>query len=523
MAVSGDTIDKIKQLPVSSILEKDGAHLKRIGREYVTNCLWHKDKNPSLTISDDKGFVFCHVCQHHDDGIGYVQKRHGLNFREACEKIATDFNLQVVYEDENNEGYQKLQQERSRLYELAEKQQDVYRNDLKSSPEVIHFIQNRAILPETSRYFGLGFDKKERRLTIPICNHQGRIVGFTGRAIDPEAKPKYKNTENNLIFVKQDLVFNEDKASDAIREAEEIVFVEGHLDVVAMHQAGVSNTVAIQGTSAPSHSVISRLVKKSSRFILCLDSDDAGRKAMARFLETVKNLSLSGSLDLRIASLPDGMDPDDFIKSGGDIKSVISNAIFWIDWILDQWLNELDFDDKPKIQLVENEIRSLVSQISSPALRAHYFDKAAIRLAQNKQALAAEIAKNFHATKAERARTKAWHRPDISFTRKLVEKRLVRLYIHRDEYRWLVAPMMQYLTTPSLAWLWNRIVDVETINNSGNLADCLMAILSVSDSTYMQQLRSVVRPSVLLDDNELSVMHIEDIMTELAESEEKAA
>jgi len=94
--------------------------------------------------------------------------------------------------------------------------------------------------------------------------------------------------------------------------------------------------------------------------------------------------------------LPDGADPDSFVQNGNDINSLILNAPSWLDWILDNWLNELDFNDKLKIQNVEAQIKKLFSRISSSALRAHYYDKASIRLAQNKQSVAAEIAKGFH-------------------------------------------------------------------------------------------------------------------------------
>lgn len=513
MAVSQDTIEKIKALPISSVLEREGALLKRVGREFVTHCLWHNDKNPSLTVSDDKGFVFCHVCQEHNDAIGYVQKKHGFNFREACERIASTHNFQCIFNDEDNEAIQYRRAQLQVEYEKVERVQAVFRSNLVKYPESITFLQARRINPETSRSFEIGFDSNQKRITVPIHNHTGRLVGFTARTIEEDVKPKYKNTENNSIFNKSELVFNEYRASDFIRESDECIFVEGHFDVISMWQAGIKNVVALQGTASPSDSILKRLSRKTKRFTLCMDSDTGGRLAVAKFLEATQNLALSGKIDIKIVTLPEGSDPDDFIKSGGDISSLISNAPSWLDWILDSWLNELDFNDQLKIQQVETQLKDLLSRIESQALRAHYFDKASIRLAQNKQALAAEILKAFKDNTPKQYSSRSWKKPSLVYTRKLVERRLVRLYIHRPDMRWIVEPLMENLYTPSLIWLWQRIKEVVGICDTDELSPVLMSVLAVAEPYYMQQVRPIVLPTIIMDDNELSVAHIEDVMT----------
>ena len=512
MSVSQDTISKIKSLPISSVLEKEGAFLKRIGREFITHCLWHNDKNPSLTVSDDKGFVFCHVCQEHNDVIGYIQQKHGLTFRDACERIASSHNFQCLYEDENNYESQKRKQEVQAEYEKVEKIQAVYRGNLVKHPESISFLQSRGVQPETSRSFEIGFDSHQRRITVPIHGYNGKLIGFTARALDNETKPKYKNTENNLIFNKSEILFNEYRASSYIRESDECIFVEGHFDVISMWQAGTRNVVALQGTASPSDSILRRLIRKTKRFTLCMDADTGGRLAVAKFLESAQDLALSGQIDIKIVSLPDGSDPDDFIKSGGDISSLISSAPSWLDWMLDSWLDELDFNDKLKIQQVETQLKNLLSRIESQALRAHYFDKASIRLAQNKQALAAEIVKSFRDNSPKSSSTKAWHKPSNSYTRKLVERRLLRLYIHRPNFRWVLEPLMDKLCTPSLIWLWHRIQELNDICDTEILANGLMAVLITAEPYYMQQLRSIAVPTIAIDDDEMSVAHIEEVM-----------
>lgn len=513
MSVSQETIRKLKSLAVSDVLQSDGTYLKRVGREFVTQCLWHEDRNPSLTVSDDKGFVFCHVCQHHDDAIGFITQKHGITFSEACEKIAAASNVTVEHTNENKEEISK----KKRIWQLAidavTEMQTQYRRDLQVHNEATDFLKERQILPETSRFFGFGYDLKQKRVTLPISNHIGNHVGFVARTIVKDLKPKYKNTENNAIFNKSDIVFNEYRAAEHIRSADECIFVEGHLDVVSLWQSGIKNVVALQGTASPSESVLRRMIRKTKRFVLCMDADAGGVKAIGKFLDTVKSYTLQGELDVRIAVLPEGMDPDDFIKSGGQLSTLVSNAQSWLDWILDQWLNSLNFKDELKIQEVEKLIKDLFSQISSPALRSHYYDKASIRLAQNKQSLAAEISKGFHDFKTSSVKIKTWTKPDFEHTRKIVERRMLRLYIHNAEFRWILEPLMQQLYFPQMKWLWRRIEEIQSHTDDDFCHHSLMAILCIAEPVYMQTLRSIVCPSISVDDSELSIAHIETVMT----------
>jgi len=325
LAISDKTIDAVKSLPISEVLIGEGVAVKRVGREGVCHCVWHEDTNPSLTISDQKGFVFCHVCRASGDSINYIKTKFGLSFREAVERIASKNGIQVAYVDENSEEYERRRKEREEAYDIVNKKQSSYRQQLAESQRAKDFIKSRKILPATSREFALGYDKRRNRLTVPIHNSSGKLVGFTGRSIGGE-KPKYVNTENNVIFNKSDIVFNEYRALESIREAGECVFVEGHIDVIMFHQHGIRNVVALQGTASPDAAVLNRLVKRTKRFVLCMDGDEGGRQAVGKFLAATESLSLSGKLDVRIVTLPDGKDPDDCLKEDIDMRSLVANA-----------------------------------------------------------------------------------------------------------------------------------------------------------------------------------------------------
>lgn len=511
MAISESSVEKIKSLPISAVLEKQGIKLKKVGREHVTQCCWHSDTNPSLTISDDKGFVFCHVCREGGDVIAYYRKKYGLNFRDACEKIAATIGLVLEFKEENREQAAARKARVSKALAFVEAQQKQYRKDLRNCAKAIEFIKDRQIAPEVSRFFGLGYELGSNRITIPVKDRHGKHVGFTARAIGDE-KPKYKNTANNDIFIKGDLVFNEFDASESIREADNCIFVEGHFDVITMHQAGLRNCIALQGTASPSSHIIERLSKKSNKFTLCMDADSGGIKAIGLFLQSLQEKALKGEIDVKIATIVGAKDPDEAIKRGIDMADVISNAVPWLDWILDQWLSSLDFSDQAKLQKVETQIKDLISKVSSAALRTHYFDKCAVRLAQNRQNVAAEILKNFLSGNKLPSNGQAWRKPDIGWTRKEVEKRLLRLYIHHVDLRGLLRPMMDALIVAEMVWLWNRIVELEEFSQAIPTKEYVMAILTVAEPKYMQKLRPIMVPTVSVSNSLSVVMHIEDTM-----------
>lgn len=512
MALSSETIDKIKSLNISSVLDQEGIYLKRVGREFVTHCIWHKDKNPSLTVSDEKGFVFCHACREGGDIIHFIQKKFGLNFRESCERIAGANNISVVYEDEDPIENARRKEEIQKAINIVADKHSSYRKNLKQSNDCIEFLRTRGIKPETSRHFQLGYSIQENRLMIPIKDYRGVIVGFTGRALG-DAKPKYKNTENNAIFNKSDIVFNEFDAIEAIRDSDECVFVEGHIDVISMWQAGIRNVVAIQGTGSPSMNILNRITRRTNRFVLCLDSDEAGEKAIGTFLNATKDLALQGKVDIRIASIPGFKDPDEAIANGVDMHLVVSDSTPWMDWILDQWLNKLDFNNSAQVQDAEKKIKEMISGFSSAALRAHYYDKAAIRLAQNKQSIAAQILKNFQSdTRPHPSQCRSWKRPDLGWTRFLVEKRLLRLYIHSPGMRNLLRPLTKRLVVPDMIWLWNRIEELEQNSSVDCTPSSVMAVLAVSEPRYMQKLRPIARPTIAIDESPMVLAHIEDVV-----------
>lgn len=516
MPVKKTTIDAVKALPVSSVIEAEGVRLKRIGREYLVKCPFHKDTNPSMTINDEKGICFCFVCKGGNDAIAYIQQKYGLGFAEAIERIAEKHNIPYELDNVNLEQLRQQQTKRRNQITNLERTHETYRQNLKhpKAARIRQILVDRGIAPETSKEFGLGFCVDgffASRITIPIHNHKGELVGFSARATLDDQTPKYKNSSASDLFDKSQLVFNEFRALPAIREADSIIFVEGQFDVISMFQAGIRNVVAIQGTASPDISVIRRLANRSKRFILCYDADQGGNKAIEQFLKVAGPMACKSDLTISIATLPGGMDPDQCIHDPSvDLYDIISNAPSWLDWQLDTWLTNLDRSDTHYFAKVESAIRELIESIQSPALRQYYIDKASKALVSDPKA-AIKLASQWTDSVAKIKSRRSWQKPNPHDTRMITEKRLLRLYIHAPELRDYCKPLFNKIQSPAYRWLASRIDELEKESGTIN-PEYLMAVLLASEPHYLRQLRSIAVPTIKIDKTPGILRHIEDTL-----------
>lgn len=516
MSIKDSTIARVKGVPMTEVLEAEGIQLKRIGREAVTLCPWHADTSPSLTINDDKNMCFCFACGGGTDAIAYIQQKFGLGFVDAIERIAERQNIPVEYDNLDPEEALRLARQRKVALESVQKQQDVFRDAIRSSTalKARQWLLSRKIKPETSREFGLGWAEDgyfSGRVTVPIHSHRGTLVGFTGREIDDSiSSQKYKNSPSSSLFDKGDLLFNEHRALTEARVAGYLVFVEGHFDVISMWQHGIKNVVATQGTAGPPKEAINRFIRQCRRFVLCYDGDKGGQKAIESFVKTVGPLACKGEVTVTVGQLPEGMDPDDCVRSGIDLHSIIEAAPQWLDWQIDKWLMELDRSDTHYFSKVESSIRELVDSIKSPALRQYYIDKAASALAIDSKS-ASRLAQNWNKSLPKSRHSRAWARPAPSWVRSQVEKRALRSYIHFPSTRNRLKPLMERLEGPSYLWLWNRITELEQFSDRLN-AEMIMALLVVCEPQYARILRPIVMPTIKLQSEDGTLDHVERIL-----------
>lgn len=519
MIISDTTLTAIREIPFTTVLQKENISFKKLGKEAATLCPWHNDSNPSLTINDDRGFCFCFVCQHGTDAIGFIQQKLGLDFADAVHRIANCGDVVVEYDNIDPKLAVQEAKIRAELFNRINRQQEEFRQNITSprASRIHEILDERGISAATSRFFGLGYATNgffSDRITVPIHDHRGYLVGFTGRSTRDEVKPKYKNSENSDIFDKSRIVFNENRASEAIREVDSVIFVEGHFDVISLWQHGIKNVVAMQGTAPPSEAILKRLSRKTKRFILCYDNDEGGFKATENFIKVAGPLACRGEITVSVAELPPGKDPDECIREGEvDLLGIIENSVSWLDWQLDVWLRNLDRTDTVNFTRIETSIRQLVESINSPSLRQYYIDKASKILAEDQKS-AAKIAKNWaeniHVVKLKRK----WQKPSPAETRLSAEKKLLRMYIHIPELRGECKTLMNLLQSPSHRWLWQRIAEIEQYDSRPLSPETVMAILAVCEPHYTRQLRPVAVPTIKILHNDGILKHIQKTLNQ---------
>lgn len=516
MTIKPSVFTAIKAAPLSAVVEKLGGKLKRVGHEFITLCPWHEDTNPSLTISDQKGFCFCHCCRGGGDAVDYVRKVKGFDFRDGVEFTASILGVPFETDDENPEVLARRREEKQRESDTLAREYDKFRANLRDprAGRIREILKARGLTAEASKEFGLGYASGGffgGRITVPIYNHKNELVGFTGRATKPDQLAKYKNSADGVLFNKKTLLFNEQKAYAHAVEAGSIIFVEGHLDVIAMWQAGIKNVVAAQGTGAPDPLVLKRLSRNIKNFVLCFDGDMGGKKAISHFLQAAGPMALKGEVNISVVSLPEGKDPDEVIRSGDNLYNYIASAPSWLDWIIDDWAADLDKNDSAMITEVEERLRELIDGLQSKALRTHYVDKAA-RVLGSTDKEAQEIAKSWGSARFALVESE-WSPREPHQIRLAAERRMVRTFVHKPEIRDELRGMMAEVTNPALKWLCKRLEELEQCSQIDLTPHSVMAVVAVSEPHYLEQLRTLIRPNVTVDCSEGVIQHLRDTLS----------
>ncbi|TBU92015.1 DNA primase [Stutzerimonas kirkiae] len=356
--------------------------LKKAGKNYMACCPFHKEKTPSFSVSPDKQFYYCFGCGAGGNALGFIMDHDNLEFPEAVEELARRAGMEVPRE-ESGRGNRPRQPTDSPLYPLLAAATDFYRQSLKSHPArkaAIDYLKGRGLSGVIARDFALGFappgwdnlmkhlggdalqqkamidagllienadsgkryDRFRDRIMFPIRDSRGRVIAFGGRVLGDD-KPKYLNSPETPVFHKGQELYGLYEARQANRDLDEVIVVEGYMDVIALAQQGLRNAVATLGT-ATSEEHLKRLFRLTPSVLFCFDGDAAGRKAAWRALEATLP-SLQDGLRARFLFLPEGEDPDSLVRAEGHeafLARIQQQAQPLADYLFQQLAEEAD-------------------------------------------------------------------------------------------------------------------------------------------------------------------------------------
>lgn len=404
-------LDQLRQaVPLSSVI---GARIgvRRHGREYMALCPFHKEKTPSFTISDEKGFFHCFGCGAHGDAIGFIKDYEGISYKEAIEKLAQELGVALPLVSAVT---QQKEQERRSLQSIQELACRWFEAQLESTLgyEARDYLANRGLSAETIQRFRLGFAPDDRhaltrylsaegveeremiaaglviqpdggrpaydrfrgRVMFPIRNGRSEVIAFGGRLLsnDKTSKaPKYLNSPETELFSKGQMLYNYDLTRRAVREAAHLLVCEGYMDVIALSQAGIHGAVAPLGTALTA-AQLQQLWALHDEPVLSLDGDAAGMRAMRRAAEVALPLLTPGK-SLRFLTLPAGEDPDSLVRTQGReaFLRLAERAQPMVERLCDEVLHARATTPEERAGQ-EQTLLNLADSIQHPIVRAHY-------------------------------------------------------------------------------------------------------------------------------------------------------
>ena len=517
------TIDAVKER--ADIVDVVGEHvvLKKKGREFVGVCPFHDDSKPSMTVSPQKQFYYCFSCGAGGNSIKFLMEFQRQSFSDVVLDLARRYQLPV--ETVDGPQQERLRQQLSRrdhLHRALALASGWFRSQLKSASgaDALAYLRDQRGLSEaTMETFELGYapdqwdgllkhlqhveglspellesaglvvprkggngfyDRFRGRVIVPIRDRQGRVIGFGGRSLDG-SDPKYLNSPETEVFEKGKHLFGLDQAANAIRKDDRAVVVEGYFDVIALHAAGITNSVASLGTALSSQQ-ITQLCRCSDgkRIVLNFDADRAGIRAANRAIGEVEQLALQGQLELRVLHTPSGKDPDEYLKDhgAGDYRALLDQAPLWLDWQIEQVLEDRDLTKADQFQQAVSGLVELLGKLPQSAIRTHYLQQVAERLSGGQGRLALQLEQDLR----QQVQGQRWHGRSARHEkagevsqRERCEAEILRIYLHCPMHRSQVRCELRQRELEDFALqhhrlLWSAITDLEEGNiGSGRL------------------------------------------------------
>ena len=457
---SDEIINEVRQANDIVDIISQYVHLKRSGRNFFGLCPFHNEKSPSFSVSPDKQIFHCFGCGVGGNVFSFITKIEGINFVEAVQMLAERANIQLPTLQDNADS--QREELKAKVYKVNEFTAEFYHQNLYKTQAKIaqEYVKKRQLSNETLKAFKIGFsgkfdelykelknqgfgereilesglvnknergqyiDRYRNRLMFPICDTRGRVIAFGGRVLD-DSKPKYINSPENVVYSKGRNLFGLNVAKKG--DLKRILIVEGYMDVISLHQRGITNVVAPLGTALTEQQGW-LLRKNSEQIILSFDSGEAGLKAKLRALDVLQNMGC----DIRILQMEGAKDPDEYIIKYGNARfnNLVDKALSVIEFkvkILKKDLNLENTNDKIKFL---NEIAKLISNVDNTIEREVYIEKIAKEYDISKEAIYSEVNKlTYKNVKSE----KILEKPKPVITHQKKEEQIIPEAIKRRE------------------------------------------------------------------------------------------
>lgn len=377
--------------------------------DYWAPCPFHSEKTASFHVDDKKGFYYCFGCHEKGDAISFIRNSENVSFIEAVEILAREAGMTMPARDPKAQEKIDINKELANIMESAVQFYKMQFNgsNAKSAKD---YIKSRGLSGDTINIFEIGFAPNDRtslsqfllnkgipedkiidaglaikpddggnifdrfrgRIMFPIRNTQGRCIAFGGRAMDPNARAKYLNSNETALFDKGRSLYNHGLAREASGKANSLIVAEGYMDVIALSQFGFKHAVAPLGT-AITENQLALIWRIHHEPIIALDGDTAGLRAALRLIDLALPLLETGK-SLRFCILPTGQDPDDILKEkgAGYMQELLENAVPMVNLLWQRETEGKDFDSPERRALLDKSLRTAVMKIRDKSIRHHY-------------------------------------------------------------------------------------------------------------------------------------------------------
>ena len=399
-----DTIDRVRDAVDMVHLVSEKTDLRRVGSRWTGLCPFHDERTPSFSVNAEEKLYYCFGCGEGGDAFKFVQQTEGLDFQEAVELLAERSGVQVERQEDDPRAEQRRRR-RERLHALLDRAASFYAKYLREAGEAgraREYLASRGLSDEVLAEFRVGYspsawdrmllgarqsgfseeelvaaglaqrgrggglyDRFRGRIMFPLADARGRVLGFGARQMAEDRGPKYLNTSENDLYHKGRQLFGIDVARKEAMRSGRFVVVEGYTDVLALHQAGIREAVAIMGT-AMTQEQLAELAKvgdsnRRGTVFLALDADRAGREAMLR----AARLAEDRGVDLRVVDMPEGTDPADLVNQDGAdaFQKRMDRAVPMIEFQVRRVLADADLDTPSGRDQALGEARKLISAV----------------------------------------------------------------------------------------------------------------------------------------------------------------